>query len=159
MSDTNDNLVLISGESGTGKSASLMNIANPEGVIYLNSESGKKLPFPDKFKKLTVTDPMQIFTAFDQVEEGPNGEAPLVPGIHTIVIDTLTYLMDMYESFRKKDFKSANKAHTKLNKEKYYLEHHTFTKKEQQVILKCYSACRLLFTLSSKLQIVLSLEN
>jgi len=46
----NDNLVLVSGASGTGKSASLMNIKNPEGVMYLNCESNKKLPFRSKFR-------------------------------------------------------------------------------------------------------------
>ena len=51
MSDINDNLVLICGESSTGKSASLMNLRNPEGVMYLNTEANKKLPFPAKFMK------------------------------------------------------------------------------------------------------------
>lgn len=36
----NDNLVLIAGKSSTGKSASLMGLENPEGVMYLNCESG-----------------------------------------------------------------------------------------------------------------------
>ena len=36
----NDQLVLISGESGTGKSASLMNLKNQESWIYLNCEAG-----------------------------------------------------------------------------------------------------------------------
>lgn len=36
----NEHLVLICGTSGSGKSASLRNIPNPEGVIYLNCESG-----------------------------------------------------------------------------------------------------------------------
>ena len=40
----NDNLVLLCGKSSAGKSASLRDIKNPEGVIYLNCESGKKLP-------------------------------------------------------------------------------------------------------------------
>lgn len=37
---SNDNLVLICGEPSTGKSASLRNLHNPEGVVYLNCESG-----------------------------------------------------------------------------------------------------------------------
>ena len=36
----NDNLVLICGEAVGGKSASLRNIKDPSGVIYLNCESG-----------------------------------------------------------------------------------------------------------------------
>jgi hypothetical protein len=86
----NDHLVLIGGKSASGKSASLMNIANPEGVMYLNCESGKKLPFRSKFKEFTITDPLQIEEAFQHAET--------LPEIHTIVVDSLTYLMDMFES-------------------------------------------------------------
>jgi hypothetical protein len=90
MSDINDNLFLICGKSAVGKSASLMNLKNPEGVVYLNCEAGKKLPFRSKFNELTVTDPYQVEDAFQQVEE--------MEDVHTIVIDSLNYLMDMYES-------------------------------------------------------------
>lgn len=86
----NDNLVLLSGKSATGKSASLMGLKNPEGVMYLNCESGKKLPFKAKFKQFVITDPLQVHEAFDAAEN--------MPEIHTIVVDTLTYLLDMYES-------------------------------------------------------------
>ena len=86
----NDNLVLIAGKSSTGKSASLMGLENPEGVMYLNCEAGKKLPFKAKFKQYVITDPLQVFEAFEAAEN--------MPEVHTIVIDTLTYLMDMYES-------------------------------------------------------------
>ena len=86
----NDNLVLISGKSATGKSASLMGLQNPEGVMYLNCESGKKLPFKSKFKQFIITDPLQVYEAFEHAET--------LPEIHTIVVDTLTYLMDIYES-------------------------------------------------------------
>jgi hypothetical protein len=86
----NPNLVLISGKSATGKSASLVGMKDPEGVMYLNCENNKKLPFRSKFKSLTVTDPMDIYQAFEEAEK--------MPEIHTIVVDTLTYMMDMYES-------------------------------------------------------------
>ncbi len=86
----NDNLVLIGGKSTTGKSASLKNIENPAGVMYLNCEAGKKLPFKSKFQEHTITDPLQIFEAFQHAET--------MPDVHTIIIDTLTYLLDMYES-------------------------------------------------------------
>ncbi len=36
----NDNLILLGGKSATGKSASLMNLRDPQGVIYLNCEAG-----------------------------------------------------------------------------------------------------------------------
>lgn len=89
-STVNDHLVLLCGKSAAGKSASLMGLQNPEGVLYLNCESGKKLPFKAAFIQKTITDPMQIYEAFDWAETQPN--------VHTIVIDTLTYLLDMYES-------------------------------------------------------------
>ena len=86
----NDNLVLIAGKSATGKSACLAGLQNPEGVMYLNCEAGKKLPFRAKFKQFTITDPLQVYEAFDAAEN--------MPEVHTIVVDTLTYLLDMYES-------------------------------------------------------------
>lgn len=86
----NDNLVLLCGKSATGKSASLMNLQNPEGVMYLNCEAGKKLPFKTKFKQFVITDPLQVIEAFDAAE--------VMADVHTIVVDSLTYLMDMYES-------------------------------------------------------------
>lgn len=36
----NDQLVLLCGKSATGKSTSLMGLKSPEGVMYLNCESG-----------------------------------------------------------------------------------------------------------------------
>lgn len=85
----NDNLLLISGLSATGKSAGLMNMDNPEGVLYLNTEH-KKLPFRSKFEEYDITDPLQIYEAFTAAED--------MNHVHTIVIDTLTFLMDMYET-------------------------------------------------------------
>ena len=90
MSETNDHLVLLCGKSATGKSASLMGLEKPEGVLYLNCEAGKRLPFRAKFMQKTVTDPLQVYEAFDWAETNPD--------VHTIVVDSLTYLLDMYES-------------------------------------------------------------
>jgi hypothetical protein len=90
MTQINDQLVLIAGESGTGKSASLMNLPNQEKVMYLNCEAGKRLPFKNKFKNFTVTDPYQVHEAFDHAYNNPDY------GI--IVIDTITFLMDMFET-------------------------------------------------------------
>ena len=88
--EQNDHLVLISGKSATGKSACLMDIKNPEGVVYLNCENNKKLPFRSKFTEFNITDPMEVYQAFQEVEN--------MPEVHTVVIDSLTYLMDMYET-------------------------------------------------------------
>lgn len=86
----NDHLVLIEGRAACGKSGSLMNLENPTRVAYLNCESGKKLPFPDKFKKVTVTDPLQVPSTIESLNGNPN--------IDTIVVDSLSFLMQMYES-------------------------------------------------------------
>ena len=86
----NNNLVLLCGKSATGKSASLQMLKNPEGVMYLNCENNKKLPFKSKFKEFTITDPTDVPDAIESVKGDKK--------IHTIVIDSLTYLMDMYES-------------------------------------------------------------
>lgn len=90
LEQPNDFLILIGGESGTGKSASLMNIKDQEGVLYLNCEAGKRLPFRNKFIDKTITDPYQIFEGFTWAETQPN--------IHTIVIDSVSFLMDMFVS-------------------------------------------------------------
>jgi len=86
----NDHLILISGKSVTGKSTSLMFIDDPKGVMYLNCESGKKLPFKSQFEEYTITDPIQVIEAIGAAED--------MQHIHTIVVDSLTYLMDMYET-------------------------------------------------------------
>lgn len=87
---SNKNLVLICGKSAAGKTASLRNLKEPKGVIFLNCEAGKELPFASQFKTLTITHPNQVFEVFTKAEESDK--------IHTIVIDSLTYLMDMFES-------------------------------------------------------------
>lgn len=86
----NNNLILIVGKATTGKSASLRNLKEPSGVAYLNCENNKALPFRSKFQSLKVTDPYQVYQAFDELAADDS--------IHTIVIDTATYLMDMMES-------------------------------------------------------------
>jgi len=86
----NDDLVLISGASTTGKSASLLNFNKPEGVMYLNCENNKKLPFKSKFMELAIIDPYQVYEAFTHAET--------LSKIHTIVIDSSTYLMDLFET-------------------------------------------------------------
>lgn len=86
----NDNLVLIGGTSSAGKSASLRNLENPEGVMYLGTEAGKKLPFRSKFKEFKITEPHQVFEGFEAAER--------MPDVHTIVVDSISFLMEQYES-------------------------------------------------------------
>lgn len=58
--------------------------------MYLNCECNKKLPFRSKFMELSVVDPLQVYEAFVTAET--------MPDIHTIVVDSLTFMMDMYET-------------------------------------------------------------
>ena len=90
MTDVNNQLVLICGYSATGKSASLRNIRDQQDWVYINSEAGKRLPFKNDFMTLRLDDPETVMTAFD--------EATNTPSIKGIIVDSLTFLMDMYES-------------------------------------------------------------
>lgn len=93
MSDevgTNDQLVLIVGYSGTGKSAALRNIRNQAKWLYLNTEAGKRLPFKNDFDQYRIEDPLQVHEAFDF---GTNN-----PEVDGIIVDSTTFLMDMYET-------------------------------------------------------------
>lgn len=91
--ETNDQLILIAGQSATGKSASLRNIRNQERWMYLNSEAGKRLPFRNRFMNggFRIEDPWQVVEAFDHAIANPNS-------IDGIILDSVTFLMDMYES-------------------------------------------------------------
>ena len=86
----NPQLVLISGESGSGKTASLRNLRNQPGWLFLNTEANKRPPFRNKLNVYNITDPVQIYEGFDYAR----GE----PTVEGVIVDTLTFMMDMYES-------------------------------------------------------------
>lgn len=83
-------LILVSGASATGKSASLRNIPNQDKWAYSVTESGKALPFANNFQTGVVTDPYQLQQAFEYVTNTAD--------MNGIVVDSLTFLMDMYET-------------------------------------------------------------
>ena len=58
--------------------------------------------FKNKFQCASVTDPEDIFDYFDAAEEDDE--------CHTIIIDTLTFLMDQYESLYVVDSKNTQQA-------------------------------------------------
>lgn len=129
QTQTNDKLVLISGKSSTGKSRSLRNIKNPEGVLYLNCESGKKLPFKSQFDEKTIVDPFQVIQAFSHAAANPDK-------YHTIIVDSLTYLMEMFES--KYIYKSANGQQAWMDFQQFFktlMQEHVAT-----------STCNVIFT-------------
>jgi hypothetical protein len=89
----NDQLIMICGFSGEGKSASLRHIRNQQNWMYLNCEAGKRLPFANKFDRYTITDPYQVHEAFDAATHGQLDYA-----CEGIVIDSGTFLMEMFET-------------------------------------------------------------
>lgn len=94
MSDefsTNDQLVLISGKSGTGKSTALRNIRDKKRWMYLNAEAGKRLPFRNDFQQFVITDPYQVHEGFDHA-------ANKIDDYDGVILDTSTFLMDMFET-------------------------------------------------------------
>jgi hypothetical protein len=95
MSDShepNDQLLLVCGMSGSGKSASLRNLLNQEKWLYLNTEAGKRLPFKNKFMNggLRIEDFLQVFEAFDYAHENPD--------VAGVITDSLTFWLDMIET-------------------------------------------------------------
>lgn len=86
----NEQLVLIAGYSATGKSASLRNIKNQEEWWYLNAEAGKRLPFRNKMRSFNIDDPLQVIEAFDVAIQDVK--------IKGIIVDSITFLMDMFET-------------------------------------------------------------
>ena len=95
-------LLLIGGESAAGKSTSLMNIPDQDRWAYVNTESGKALPFKNSFKTMNVTDPWTVRDAFNEVTGNPDFDG--------IIIDSLTFLMEMFERVyvvRAKDTREA----------------------------------------------------
>ncbi len=91
MEEINTQLVLISGESASGKSASLRNIPNQEKWMYLNCEAGKRLPFKNSFATFNISDPYQVYEGFDHATDNPDK-------FDGIIVDTITFLMEMMES-------------------------------------------------------------
>ncbi len=92
MTAENPKSILICGESGHGKSASLMGLKDREDVLYLNCENGKPLPFKSKFKKKVITDPTDILDFLEQLYD--MGETN---PYNFVIIDTASFMMDMFE--------------------------------------------------------------
>lgn len=90
--EQNDQLILVAGYSGEGKSASLRNIRNQENWMYLNCEAGKRLPFKNKFRDggYRIVEPYQVHEAFDVATTDATVEG--------IIVDSSTFLMDMFET-------------------------------------------------------------
>lgn len=85
----NKNIVLIMGKPNTGKSTSLMKLKNQDKMVYLNTDL-KELPFKSRFmESVEVADAVKIFQYLTTIETHA--------GIEGAVLDTLTFLMGMFE--------------------------------------------------------------
>ena len=91
QTEFNDQMVLIGGVSGSGKSASLRNIRNQDRWIYINCEAGKRLPFKNKFINARVDNPWQVYDFVDDAIANPDH-------VDGLIIDSSTFMMDMFES-------------------------------------------------------------
>lgn len=87
----NNQLLLISGKSTAGKSASLRNIRDQESWIYFNFEAGKQLPFRNKFNIVNMTDPEDIFDYMEECIENQDQMSGMI-------FDSITFMLEMYES-------------------------------------------------------------
>lgn len=96
MDANNPHSILICGESGAGKSMSLYKLRDREDVLYLNCEGGKPLPFRNKFKNKVVSDPEDILDWLEQL--APDEEGNSNNPFKIICIDTVSFMMDMYET-------------------------------------------------------------
>lgn len=84
----NKNIVLIMGKPNTGKTSSLRNL-NQEEMVYLNTDL-KEMPFRDRFMaSVEVADAYDIHAYIEDIEANPD--------VTGAVLDTLTFLMSMYE--------------------------------------------------------------
>lgn len=88
--DTNDQLVLIGGKSGGGKSASMRNIRNQERWVHINTEAGKRLPFKNNFIPARIDDPYQVMEYMDEAIENKDQ-------LDGVFVDSFTFMMDMLE--------------------------------------------------------------
>jgi hypothetical protein len=88
----NKNIVLIMGPPRAGKSHSLMSMRDKGQMVYLNTDM-KDLPFGTKFgsfmANVEVSNAMDIFQYITQIEQEPTCKGG--------ILDTLTFLMNMYE--------------------------------------------------------------
>lgn len=84
----NKNIVLVMGRPNTGKSTSLRNL-DQGSMVYLNTDL-KETPFKDKFLgSVEVDNAIDILNYIQEIES--NSE------VTGAVLDTLTFLMSMYE--------------------------------------------------------------
>ena len=84
----NKNIVLVMGKPNTGKTTSLRNLKQ-ESMVYLNTDL-KEIPFRDRFMaNVEIANATDVLGYIQEIEGNPE--------VTGAVLDTLTFLMGMYE--------------------------------------------------------------
>lgn len=93
MTNDNKRVVLIAAPPSMGKTHSLYKMAGDPGVAYLNTDM-KDLPFrvpKDGMKILQINESKVAPDAIDDLEQNYSE-------VHTVILDTITFLMNQYET-------------------------------------------------------------
>lgn len=119
------NIVMVLGESGTGKSTSIKGL-NPDDTVIINTLN-KRLPFKDS-GKLYSKEKKNIFSeeSYDKMIKLIQNISNNAPHVHNIVLDDIIYIM------RKEYFKRA--------KEAGYAKYTELAQHMQQIISTCEAA-------------------
>ena len=84
----NKNIVLVMGKPNTGKTTSLRNLKQ-ESMVYLNTDL-KEIPFRDRFMaNVEIANATDVLDYIQEIEGNPE--------VTGAVLDTLTFLMGMFE--------------------------------------------------------------
>lgn len=84
----NKNIVLVMGKPNTGKTTSLRNLKQ-ESMVYLNTDL-KEIPFRDRFMaNVEIANATDVLGYIQEIEGNPE--------VTGAVLDTLTFLMGMFE--------------------------------------------------------------
>jgi hypothetical protein len=98
----NKNIVLVMGRPNTGKSTSLMKLSNQDKMAYLNADL-KELPFRSRFAvNVEISDAYDVLDYISDIEQQA--------GIQGGVLDTITFLMSMFERQYVKGAANGQKA-------------------------------------------------
>lgn len=84
-----DNALLVVGDPGSGKSSSMLHLDQPS-TAYFSFEGNKRLPYRHNFKYIRIKNILDTYSLLQKAIDAPT--------INTIVFDTISAMMDMYET-------------------------------------------------------------
>lgn len=85
----NKRTILIMGPPTAGKTHSLMALENQDKYAYFNADR-KQTPFKHDFMEAVIREPMDILGGIQEIEQ--------IPEVEGVIIDTVTKLMENFES-------------------------------------------------------------